>query len=54
MEMWSRKCYTIKSISKILRQMREIGGDFILRRYSGGIFFQNSPVVNNEGYFILK
>jgi hypothetical protein len=35
----------IENISKFLRQMKVNGGDFILRWYSGGIFFQNtSPV----------
>ena len=38
------KCYTIKNISKILRCVKEIGVDFNLYGYSGGIFFQNSPV----------
>jgi hypothetical protein len=34
--------------------MKVNGGDFILRWYSGGIFFQNtSPVEKNEDYFIL-
>ena len=43
--MWCRKCYNIESISKILCRMNVNGGDFILRWYSGGIFFQNtSPV----------
>jgi len=54
MVMLIRKCYTKKSNSKILRQMKEIYGDIILIRYSGGILFQNSPVENNKGYFILK
>jgi len=34
--------------------MKVNGGDYILRWYSGGIFFQNtSPVEKNEDYFIL-
>ena len=45
MAMGCRKCYTIENISNILRQMKVNGVDFILRWYSGGIFFQNtSPV----------
>jgi len=45
MAMGCRKCYTIENISKFLRRMKVNGGDFILRWYSGGIFFQNtSPV----------
>jgi len=53
MPMGCLKCYTIENISKILRRMKVNGGDFILRWYSGGIFFQNtSPVEINEDYFI--
>jgi len=54
MAMGCRKCYTIENISKFLRRMKVNGGDYILRWYSGGIFFQNtSPVEKNEDYFIL-
>src|SRR5450759_2683811 len=54
MAMWCRKCYNIKYISKILRWMKINGGDFIMRWYSGGIFFKySSPVEKNEGYFML-
>ena len=40
LSIWCRKCYNIENISEILRRMKENGGDFILRRYSGGISFQ--------------
>src|SRR5450759_1940253 len=54
MAIWCQKCYNIENISKIIRRMKINGGGFILRRYSGGIFFQNtSPVEKNEDYFIL-
>jgi hypothetical protein len=45
--MWYRKCYNIENISKILPRMKVNGGDFILRRYSGGISFQNTSLVEN-------
>ena len=49
-----RKCYTIKNISKFQHRMKVIGGDFILRWYSSGRFFQNtSPVERKKVYFIL-
>src|SRR5450759_1863586 len=39
------KMLYLENISKFLRRMKVDGGDFILRWYSGGIFFQNtSPV----------
>jgi len=54
LSIWCRKCYNIENISEILRRMKENGGDFILRRYSGGISFQNtSPVENYEDNLML-
>ena len=54
LSIWCRKCYNIENISEILRRMKENGGDFILRRYSGGISFQNtSPVEKYEDNLIL-
>jgi hypothetical protein len=45
MAMGCRKGYTLENISNILRRMKVNGGDFILKSFSGGIFFQNtSPV----------
>ena len=49
-----RRCYNIGNISKILRRMKVNGDDFILRRFSGGISFQNtSPVEKFEDNLIL-
>ena len=54
LSMWCRKCYNIENISKILCRMKVNGGDFILRRYSGGISCQNtSPVENYEDNLML-
>jgi hypothetical protein len=54
MSMGCQKCYTIENISKFLRRMKVIRGNYILRWYLGGMFFQNtSPVEKNEDYFIL-
>jgi hypothetical protein len=54
MAMGCRKGYNLENISKFLRRMKVNGGDFIMRWYSGGIFFQNtSPVEKNEDCFIL-
>jgi len=54
LSMMCRKCYNKGNISKILRRMKVNGGDFILRRYSGGISFQNtSPVEKFEDNLML-
>jgi hypothetical protein len=54
LSMWCRKCYNKGNISKILRRMKVNGGDYILRRYSGGISFQNtSPVEKFEDNLML-
>jgi hypothetical protein len=44
-----QKCYNLGSFPKILRQLDEKEGNFILTWNSGGKFFQNySPVEKNE------
>ena len=54
MSLWRQKCYNIKNNFKFLRRIKVNGSDFILRGYSGRIFFQNtSPIEKNEDYFIL-
>jgi len=49
MARWCKKCYNLGSFPKILRQLDENEGNFILTWNSGGKFFQNySPVEKNE------